>query len=75
LERDALVVLEGDPDAARSFEAPSATAGTDAAREPKAASASRLDLGIGLAGAALIGLDLAVQVDSRRRKEDAPKAK
>lgn len=59
LERDALVALRGDgsPDAADY----------DDDIEPAPRSASRLDLAIGLAGAALIALDLAVLVGNRRR--------
>jgi len=59
LERDALVALtsDGSPDAA-DF---------DDDIEPEPRTASRLDLAIGLAGAALIAVDLAVLVSNRRR--------
>ena len=62
LERDALVALtsDGSPDAA-DF---------DDDIEPEPRTASRLDLAIGLAGAALIAADLAVMVSNRRRGSD-----
>lgn len=59
LERDALVALRGDGS--------SDSADYDDDIDPAPRSASRLDLAIGLAGAALIALDLAVLVGNRRR--------
>lgn len=57
LERDALMTLRDE-----------APQGRDLAGRGQARKASRLDLAIGLAGSALIALDLALLVGSRRRR-------
>ena len=63
LERDALVAIgAGGPIDSSDFE--------DDDFEPAPRSASRLDFAIGLAGAALIAVDLAVLIGSRRHSRD-----
>lgn len=67
LERDALVALEAG--------GPLDVADYEDEIEPAPRSASRLDLAIGLAGAALIALDLALLVGNRRRTVNREQAR